>query len=127
MNTTNTNITKEYITRDEFYSVTSDLKQSILDGFNRIFRLIDDTKTELRSEMNQGFLKVDKRFVEMDQRFISVDNRFLRIENKLINIDERLINVENKVIDTEEKIINIDERVINIENNMVHNHELSVL
>jgi len=120
MNLININNTKEYLTKDEFYSVISDLKQSILDGFDRIFKLIDDTKAELRSEMNQRFLKVDKRFNE-------IDNRFIRVENKLIDIDERLINVENKIIDIDEKLINIDERVINIENNMVHKHELDMV
>ncbi len=99
MNTINTNDTKEYITRAEFYSVILDLKQSMLDGFDRVFKAMDDMKIELRSEMNQGFLKVDKRFTE-------VDNRFLRIENKLTNTDERIINIEN---------------------NMVHKHELDMV
>ena len=109
----NINNTKEYLTKDEFHLVISDLKRAVTDGFDMIFKVVDDTKVELRSEMNQGFLKVDKRFNE-------VDNRFLRIENKIVDIDERLINVEDKLID-------IDERVINIENKMVHKHELDMV
>jgi len=120
MNTINTNNTKEYLTRDEFYSVILDLKQSITDSFDRIFHVVDDTKKELRSEMNQGFLKVDKRFNDMDQRFLKIDKRFNEIDQRFISVDNRFLRIENKLTDIDEKLINIDERVTNIDERVVN-------
>ena len=42
MNNTNIENTKEYLTKNEFYSVISDLKQSMLDGFDRVFQVMDE-------------------------------------------------------------------------------------
>ena len=50
MTTENINNTKEYLTKNEFYSVISDLKQSMLDGFDRIFHVMDENKTELKNK-----------------------------------------------------------------------------
>lgn len=89
MNLININNTKEYLTKNEFYSVISDLKQSMLDGFDRVFQVMDENKTELKTEFKKDIgdlrLEMNQRFYEVDQRFISIDKRLLKIENDMIH------------------------------------------
>lgn len=102
----NQNQTEKYITESKFEAVISDLKQSILDGFDKIFYVIDENNKQLRaeittmvkSEISELRQEMNQRFYEVDLRFISIDKRFVRIENSLTKMDERIIKIENNMV-----------------------------
>lgn len=50
---------------------------------------VDRGFSELKSEMKEGFAKVDKRFEQVDKRFEQVDKRFERIEDRLDKLTDR--------------------------------------
>jgi hypothetical protein len=89
MNTINTNNTTEYITKDEFYSVIFDLKQSIADGFDRVFVVMDENNRQLKYEMTEIATEIKKEISElrsdMNQRFFVVDKRLLKIESDMVH------------------------------------------
>lgn len=81
----NQNQTEKYVTESKFEAVISDLKQSILDGFDKIFYVMDDNNKQLRAEIT-AMLKseISDLRQEMNQRFLVVDNRLLKIERNMV-------------------------------------------
>ena len=59
---------------------------------------------ELRSEMHEGFEKVDKRFEQVDKRFEQVDKRFGQVDKRLEQVDKKLEQADKK-LDEQYKII----------------------
>ena len=55
-------------------------------GFERVNQNIAETALALRTEMHEGFERVDQRFEQVDKRFEQVDKRFERIEGRLDNM-----------------------------------------
>ena len=59
---------------------------------------------ELRSEMHEGFEKVDKRFEQVDKRFEQVDKRFGQVDKRLEQVDKRLEQVDKKLEQADKKL-----------------------
>jgi hypothetical protein len=70
-------------------------------GFERVNQNIAETALALRTEMQQGFERVDKRFEQVDKRFEQVDKRFERIEGRL---DNMLLTMGGSRLDHEARI-----------------------
>ena len=73
-----------------------------MDDFNTKVDRIDadvralriETKTEfaaVRSEMREGFARIEKRFDKVDARFEKVDERFDRMNDRLVQICQTMI------------------------------------
>ena len=50
---------------------------------------VDQGFADLKTEMREGFERVDKRFEQVDKRFERVDKRFERIEGRLDKLTDR--------------------------------------
>ncbi len=80
------------ITKQDLYGQILDLRKSTLDGFDRVFEVIDEAKAELRAEFKKDIgdlrdeLKNDNIILrkEMNQRFTIVDNRLSHIEDNMV-------------------------------------------
>lgn len=62
----------------------ADLRVSTLDGFDRVFQVMDDWRAELknddlvlRKEMNQRFSIVDKKLIIIDDRLSNVEDNMV--------------------------------------------------
>lgn len=88
----NQNQTEKYVTESKFEAVISDLKQSILDGFDKIFYMMDENnrqlRAEIKSEISELKQEMNQRFYEVDLRFMSMDKRLLKIERNMVHRHE---------------------------------------
>ena len=51
---------------------------------------VDRGFADLKSEMKEGFAKVDKRFEQVDKRFERIDKRFEQVDKRFERIEDRL-------------------------------------
>ena len=58
---------------------------------------VDRGFADLKSEMKEGFAKVDKRFEQVDKRFEQVDKRFERIDKRFEQVDKRFERIEDRL------------------------------
>ncbi|MBC7766971.1 hypothetical protein H7Y21_03195 [Arenimonas sp.] len=75
-------------------SSVEDLRKSTLEGFDMVFKTIDDTNSELREELKNDNIILRK---EMNQRFSVVDKRFTIIDDRLTVVDDRLSSIEDNM------------------------------
>jgi len=65
-----------------------ELRKSTLDGFARVFEVIDEAKAELRTEFKSDISSLRK---EMNQRFSIVDKKFDVIDGRLSGIEDNMV------------------------------------
>jgi hypothetical protein len=105
---------KRIITNEQLYdlmvSSIADLRKSTLDGFDRVFEVMDENTKEIKSEFKKDLsdlrieLKTDINDLrvelktdisdfrkEMNQRFLTVDSRFIIIDGRLCNIEDNMV------------------------------------
>lgn len=99
----NKNDQKRIVTNEDLYDLVvssiEDLRKSTLDGFDRVFEVIDEAKTELRVEFKKDIndlrvgLKNDITDLrkEMNQRFSVVDKRFTIIDDRLSSSEDNMV------------------------------------
>lgn len=66
-------------------------------GFDRLARLIKSEGDDIRSEMREGFAKIDGRFVKVDEQFVETQAELRAIRHELADINRRLDRLEEDV------------------------------
>ena len=66
----------------------------------KILQEIRDDNRALRSDLNAGFDRIDRRFEVIDRRFEVMDQRFLVIETSLRDLAEQLVMLARGVTTT---------------------------
>ena len=66
---------------------------------------------ELRSEMHEGFEKVDKRFEQVDKRFEQVDKRFEQVDKRFEQVDKRFGQVDKRLEQVDKKLEQADKKL----------------
>ena len=78
---------KRIITTEELSLSIENLSRSMVEGFNRLFEVIDESLSTLRTELKADIFDLRK---EMNQRFLAFDARFVSIENRLTHIEHNM-------------------------------------
>ncbi|TWA86389.1 hypothetical protein FBZ83_102180 [Azospirillum brasilense] len=81
-----------YVTQDKFNEAIDHLGHHI----DRRLTALETEVKSLRTDMVQGFEKVDQRFEAIDQRFEAIDQRFEAIDQRFENLEGSLA-ASNKV------------------------------
>ncbi|HMI81394.1 MAG TPA: hypothetical protein VK480_06360 [Solirubrobacterales bacterium] len=68
---------------------TDERLDDLVARMDRGFDRVDADIRELRSEMIQGFERVDKGFERVDKRFELIDRKFEAIESKIDGVDAK--------------------------------------
>ena len=50
---------------------------------------VDQGFSEIKTEMREGFARMEARFEKIDQRFEKVDERFEKVDERFEKVDER--------------------------------------
>ncbi|MBK3732496.1 hypothetical protein GAY29_05130 [Azospirillum brasilense] len=82
-----------YVTQDKFNEAIDHLGHHI----DRRLTALETEVKSLRTDMVQGFEKVDQRFEAIDQRFEAIDQRFEAIDQRFEAIDQRFENLEGSL------------------------------
>jgi hypothetical protein len=101
---------KKIITNEQLYdlivSSIADLRKSTLDGFDRVFEVMDENTKEIKSELRGDISELRSELKgdifdlrkEMNQRFSTVDKKFIVIDERLSVVDDRLASIENNMV-----------------------------
>ncbi|WP_162801274.1 hypothetical protein [Azospirillum brasilense] len=81
-----------YVTQDKFNEAIDHLGHHI----DRRLTALETEVKSLRTDMVQGFEKVDQRFEAMDQRFEAIDQRFEAIDQRFEAIDQRFESIDQR-------------------------------
>ncbi|WP_448202726.1 hypothetical protein [Azospirillum sp. sgz302134] len=81
-----------YVTQDKFNEAIDHLGRHI----DRRLTSLETEVKGLRTDMVQGFEKVDQRFEAIDRRFEKIDERFERMDQRFESMDQRFEGMDQR-------------------------------
>ncbi|HEU4598232.1 MAG TPA: hypothetical protein VFS26_00670 [Solirubrobacterales bacterium] len=58
---------------------------------------VDQGFADLKTEMREGFDRIDKRFEQVDKRFEQIDKRFEQVDKRFEQVDKRFEQVDKRM------------------------------
>jgi AraC-like DNA-binding protein len=122
---------KRIITNEELYdlmvSSIADLRKSTLDGFDRVFEVIDENKLELKQDISDLRTELKQDISDLRTEF-KQDISDLRTELKQ-DINDLRIELKGDILDLRkemnQRFTSVDGRFSGLENNVAYKHQLS--
>lgn len=75
-------------------------------------RHIDDRLEALRTEMREGFARVDTRFDHVERRFDQVETRFAQIERRFDHVETRFAHLDQRLGRMDDRFLLYDRRFL---------------
>ncbi|WP_306705599.1 DUF16 domain-containing protein [Azospirillum isscasi] len=104
-----------YVTQDKFNEAIDHLGHHI----DRRLTALETEVKSLRTDMVQGFERVDQRFERVDQRFEAIDQRFEGVDRRLEGIDRRLDGIDRRLDTMDQRFDTLEDSLA--ASNKVHN------